>query len=264
MVVRRVVLALPFLPIVLLLIAPPLGAQSPAAGRALATYVFVGTVPSPGGDRTGGDSGILVTVDEIYFQKGTFEDQTGRQVEVLGATPLREGSRYVLYTEPVRFGDRVTVRLIDAAGAESRQQGAATKQEVSEAFVRHEIEQRAALAELVVVGTVSTVGPLERARAPESEHDPAFYVARVKVDRALKGRPPSGEVEFAFAMSRDVQWYRSPKFRPGERGVFILQRPEPEVARLGVERQRYAILNQADFRPAAQIPLAEAALKEVR
>ncbi len=263
MALRLAVLALS-----LALLVPSVSGQEPDKGRDSATYVFLGTVPSQGGSRTSQDGGVLVTVNEVYFQKGTFADQTGRQVEVLGAAAgLQEKGSYLFYTEPVRFGERVAVRLIDladASGSAARQQGARMKQDLSDAFVRREIAERAALAELVVVGTVTHVRPLERGRAAESEHDAGFHVARLKVEQALKGRPASDVIEFVFAMSKDVQWYLSPKFRQGARGVFLLQRPEPAIARLGIERQRFVVLNPLDFRPPAQIMLAEAALKGVR
>jgi hypothetical protein len=254
-------------PALLVAIVPWLSLQDPDKRRDAATYVFVGSVADPGAGRTGPEEGILVTVNEVLFQKGTFQDQRGRQVEVLNAPiALVANTRYVFYTEPVRFGARVVVRVIDLARANdtaATAERAQMKQDVGEAFAQREIRERATLAELVVVGTVTSVGPLGRGRAAESEHDPQFQVARLRVERALKGQAASAEIEFIFAASKDVQWFRAPKFRQNTRGVFFLQAPGDEVVRMGVERPggRYSVLHPLDFRPAADIPRAEAALK---
>jgi len=244
--------------------------QALESKRAAATFVFLGTVASATSTApTSAEArSVLVVVNQVYLQKGKFEDQTGRQVEVVGApTPLKEKSQYVFYTDPVRFGERVAVTVVDiSAASESSagQQAAQIKQQITEAAQRREIEERAALAELVISGVVTDVRPLERTATRDSEHDPDFRVARLKVERALKGKPAGGEIEFVFANSKDVQWFQSPKFRVGDRGVFFLQRPTQDVAPLIVSRVRFTVLNPLDFRPARDLQTVEAVLKAVR
>ena len=239
--------------------------QEPDKRRDAATYVFLGTVTAPGEGKGAPGEGVLVTVNEIYLQVGKFESQVGRQVEVTGATAkLQPKARYVFYTEPARFGQRITVQLIDVAEppttAAAAQPGGRLKQDLSEAYARREIAERAALAPLIVLGTVTDIRPLPRERAGESEHDPQFQLARLKVERTLKGKPATAEVEFVFAASKDVQWYRAPKFRLSSRGVFLLQRPDEPVARL-LATQRYTVLHPLDFRQPADMALVEAAVK---
>jgi len=251
-----------------LLLLPGLPAHGQAPdNRASAPYVFLGTVTAPPSAGTSPDAGRLVVVDEILLQRGTFENQTGRQVEVLGVPPrLQAKAQYVFYTEPVRFGQRIVVRLVDvgeSTGVAAASQGANAKQQVADAFVRREIGERAALAELVISGTVSSVRQLARTATRDTEHDPDFRVALVKVERVLKGKPAGGEVEFVFAASRDVQWFQAPKFRIGDRGVLFLQRPAREATELGVSQQLLTLLHPSDYRPQAQLPVVEAALKAV-
>lgn len=243
-------------------------AQDLEANRARAPFVFLGTVaegPVAGAVEA---NSRLVVVDEIYLQKGTFENQTGKQIEVLNAPArLQDKGRYVFYTEPVRFGDRVVVRIVDVAdqaAPATASQAAAAKQDTAIQFQRREITERAALAELVVTGTVTSVRQLERTAPPrDTEHDPDFRVARVKVERALKGKPPGGEIEVVFAASRDVQWFKAPKFQSGDRRILFLQRPTPAVAALGVSQQRWTVLNPSDARPITDLPAVEAAIKAV-
>lgn len=242
--------------------------------RASAPFVFLGTVAGapPAGTTPAGagapGASRLVVVDEIYLQKGTFESQTGKQVEVLDAPArLQDKGRYVFYTEPVRFGDRVVVRVVDVAdqtAPATASQAAAAKQNAAMQFQRREITERAALAELVVSGTVTSVRQLERtAPQRDTEHDPDLRVARVKVERALKGKPPGGEIEVVFAASRDVQWFKAPKFQIGDRSILFLQRPGREVAALGVSQQRFTVLHPSDARPPSDLEAVEAALKAV-
>lgn len=252
-----------------LLLLPGLPAHGQATdNRASAPYVFLGTVTAPPSAATSPDAGRLVVVDEIYLQRGTFENQTGRQVEVLGVPArLQAKTQYVFYTEPVRFGQRIVVRLVDvgeSTGVAAASQGPDAKQQAADAFVRREIGERAALAELVISGTVSSVRQLARTPATrDTEHDPDFRVAVVKVERALKGKPAGGDVEFVFAASKDVQWFQAPKFRIGDRGVMFLQRPAREATALGVSQQLLTLLHPSDYRPQAQLPAVEAALKAV-
>ncbi len=150
-----------------LLLLPSLPAHGQVSeNRASAPYVFLGTVTTPPSAGTSPDASRLVVVNEIYLQRGTFENQTGRQVEVLGApTRLQAKAQYVFYTEPVRFGQRIVVRLVDVSESTSEaaaSQGANAKQQATDAFVRREIGERAALAELVISGTVSSVRQLAR------------------------------------------------------------------------------------------------------
>jgi hypothetical protein len=56
-----------------------------------------------------------------------------------------------------------------------------------------------------------------------SEHDPDWHEAVVQVDSVAKGRPPAGGIVIGFPLSRDVAWYRAPKFQVGQRGVWLLR-----------------------------------------
>jgi hypothetical protein len=256
-----------FLAVTLLAVSAHDAIQSPESKRAAATFVFLGTVAASTSTETPTKDGrtVLVSVDQIYFQKGTFENQTGRQVEVLGATvPLNEKGRYVFYTDPVRFGERVAVSIVDVSAATDSNLGqseAQMKQQTTDQALRREIEERAALAELVISGAVSEIRPSPSKPGRDTEHDPDFRVARVKVERPLKGKPAGAEIEFLFANSKDVQWFRAPKFRVGDRGVFFLQRPTGGVAPLAVSRVQFTVLDPLDFRPARDLPTVEAVLR---
>lgn len=70
-----------------------------------------------------------------------------------------------------------------------------------------------------------------------------------------------------FPSSMDVMWHRAPKFRPGQKGVFVLHSQEKEAPRAAAElalaagaaapAEAYTALNPNDFQPIDQ-PAARA------
>lgn len=86
-----------------------------------------------------------------------------------------------------------------------------------------ELAQRLAQAEVVVSGEVLSVAPL----APQqpgirSEHNPDWWQATVEVQSVEKGNVSTKTISVLFANSRDIAWYRSPKLKKGDRGIWLL------------------------------------------
>jgi hypothetical protein len=79
--------------------------------------------------------------------------------------------------------------------------------------------------------------------------------AVVKPDKILKGEVRGDSVRFVFAQSDDVHWYRAPKFKPEDKGVFLLSTETPEKLAIGLKDERLSLLNAGDFIPAeAELP----------
>jgi hypothetical protein len=57
-----------------------------------------------------------------------------------------------------------------------------------------------------------------------SEHDPLWQEAVVHVESVEKGATNQKQVVVRFPGSNDVAWRNHPKFRPGQQGVFLLNR----------------------------------------
>jgi hypothetical protein len=91
-----------------------------------------------------------------------------------------------------------------------------------------------------------------------SEHDPLWQEAVVEVTGTEKGGPAK-QIVVRFPSSRDVRWYKAPKFTPGQEGVFILRKSTKDAvpgaakalaagrARVGPEV--YSVEHSADFQP---------------
>jgi hypothetical protein len=109
-------------------------------------------------------------------------------------------------------------------------------------------------ADLVVTGRVKAVrAPSEPSPAPKSrslslqaaaapvaqrpqrisEHDPLWREAVVEVTGTEKGGATSKEIVVRFPSSRDVRWYKAPKFEPGQEGMFLLQKSKSAGAAPG-------------------------------
>ena len=113
-----------------------------------------------------------------------------------------------------------------------------------------DLQRRVASADLIVTGTVDSIGTRAAAReGPEgSEHDPEWTQATVTVQSTEKGAAQQ-RVTVWFAASDDIRWFRSPKLKAGQSAVFLLHRPR--------ERERdqptgYTVVDQLDVQPAPQ------------
>lgn len=184
-----------------------------------ASLVFLGTVAKlvDGGTK----EARAVRVDRIYFQRGTFDDQTGSEVIVSGKD-LPASGQYVFHVEPSQFGARIQAEL---KFAEPRKPY--TEEEVKQ--LRHakrklELLQRAKGAGLIFVGSVASTRQWQGKERTESEHDPQWTWATATVGESLLGRADGTHVEFLFAASIDVHWWRSPKPRKGVEAMFLLRK----------------------------------------
>lgn len=245
-----------------LLFAPPAGAQSAED----ATYVFYGTVLDQGKTTLEGmaptERSFVVRVEKVYFQKGAFQDQTGREITVLGnPDEIRPEGKYLFYTEPLVFGESLAVSVVSARNGEPREGGEVAKQ-MEESQMRRALAERVKQARWVVVATVADTRAVEMPqdrRGRETEHDPMWREATLKIDRTLKGEPDAPEVGCLFASSRDVQWYRAPKLEAEQKGVFLLHRAETEAQEMapGLPGDRLVLIHPLDFQPMDMLPLIE-------
>ncbi len=184
-----------------------------------ASLVFLGTVAKP--VDGGMNEARAVRVDRIYFQRGTFDDQTGSEVIVFGKA-LPATGQYVFHVEPSQFGARVQAQL---KFAEPRKPY--TDEEIKQ--LRHEKRKlellpRVKSAGLIFVGSVESARPWDGRKQAESEHDPQWSWATAKVGESLLGKTDETHAEFLFPTSVDVHWWQSPKPRKGVEKMFLLRK----------------------------------------
>jgi hypothetical protein len=98
------------------------------------------------------------------------------------------------------------------------------KKEMQEAELR-EIKVKAAQSEIVIAGTVISVKKTEGEKSFESEHNPEWVLAEIKIDEPLKGNNASGSIiTIAFPGSQDFMWYQSPRFKEGDKKIWFLSK----------------------------------------
>lgn len=87
------------------------------------------------------------------------------------------------------------------------------------------IKNKAAKSELVISGTVLGIKKMQVDYPAESEHNPEWVLAEIKVGESMKGdKGPGSVVTIAFPGSQDVMWFNSPRFKEGSNGIWFLSR----------------------------------------
>jgi hypothetical protein len=225
----------------------PQGLDDLVAGSSLA---FRGTVLRLGASTEplvpAAQDTAVVRVEETLRGAGTQGELAGQEITVRLRNPSgwKPGQEAVFFASVEVYGKTVAVREVGHLPVSGDlQKGIA---EAVQRLADRGLGERLARAELVVVGTVARVEALPR-RGSLSEHDPQWGRAVLRVEAVLKGKPPQGELAILFARSRDVRWYRAPKLKEGQAGVFLLH-PAEEDRQAG----ELALLDPLDAQPAEQ------------
>jgi hypothetical protein len=130
-----------------------------------------------------------------------------------------------------------------------------------------QMTERLAAAELVVTGVASEPRPftpramavLAEGEIPRlSEHDPDWWSTTITVDSVEKGDASGNTTEIVFANSHDIAWYRAPKVKAGDRGVWLLHNRDHR----GKAVPALAITHPLDFHPESEAPRLRALLKQ--
>jgi hypothetical protein len=94
-----------------------------------------------------------------------------------------------------------------------------------------------------------------RARS-NSEHDPEWWTADIEIENILKGKPAataSNRVTVFYANSKDVLWFRSPKLKEGDRGIWIVVEYKPGGFLPETHAPILAVLSPLDSYPLADL-----------
>ncbi|MDV3294016.1 MAG: hypothetical protein LYZ70_07070 [Nitrososphaerales archaeon] len=190
-------------------------------------------------------------VDEVIHGPPQLGDLTGQDItlERLEARPLKVGQRAVFFASGWLYGETIAVKEVERV--EDADMGLLRKR-VSEALrlnADSALKDRLAKAELVISGRVSKVTrAAERAfGGPSSFHDPDWWVAKAEVDSVEKGRITDKSLSILFPASGDTFWVRSPKFREGQEGVWILRKDQQEKGRPSHRVPGLTALDPLDF-----------------
>ena len=116
------------------------------------------------------------------------------------------------------------------------------------------LAERIAKASLVVVGKVTDLGHGPELKRPiETEHAPEWATAYFEVGEALKGKPQGRTVPVVYPTSMDELWIDSPRPRPGEECILILQQNQEEKGWPVLRVRGLTALDPLDHQPIEEL-----------
>jgi hypothetical protein len=245
---------------------------------ARSSFVFRGTVESLGTVTTAAvaasEQSATVRVTEVLRAPQPLRRYAGQliTVELASTEGVQQGSSFIFFTQPRLFADTLVVREIGRqAEAAAAAEATASMHDTLVRLATGALENRIAQADSVVVGRVATVRPSLIAAAtpgmlqPTSEHDPDWHEAVVQVASVISGTAaPDSPVTILFPASIDVAWYQSPKYAPGQAGVFLLHTDQVPAAAAEMVGPTYTSLHPQDFQAAEQEPRVRALIERLR
>jgi hypothetical protein len=225
-----------------------------------ATVVAIGASTMP--EVPAASTTIVVEVKELFKAPQVLHLLVGKSITVVtaGTGVLEVGQEAVFAGRGALYGHSLAVI------EEERAVGPVDPADISQR-VRGEVEaardralvERVAGASVIVAGTVSASEDLPPDPLTEGEHAPEWAEATIEVDSVAKGAPATRRVAVFYPRSSDIRWYRCPKFKVGQEGVWLLS-DEP-IAGLG--RTGLTALSPLDFHPLGAFDHIEARAREL-
>lgn len=215
-----------------------------------AGFVFKGKIlRSEPGDAHQRPGVVTAEVQEVLHGTDVLHGLVGTSVTILTDHPENLSSQEdtILYTNAVSLGDDLVAREVGHQDASDESLRAA--REGVRTAAERPLAERISLADLIVVGRVTSTKQLPGDASSRSEHDPEWATARVSVEAVIKGRTSRKTVEVLYASSRDIAWYRSPKLQEGTSGIFILHLRREPGAPEQVPSNAYTATDPCDFVP---------------
>jgi len=231
------------------------------------TFIFNGTVEKLNATTmksvNATEATAVVRIDEVIDAPGAPPDLARKTitVQLRQSGSFRVGQHATFFTKGWLLGNSMAVievgHLMEAEAAPSVQKQVST---VHRRMADEQLQSEMTTADAIVSGTVRAVRPSKIAHIG-SEHDPDWYQAEIAVAATLKGKIASDTVVVFFPHSDDVMWHDSPKFKEGERGVWLLHRNQ---VRFPSVEDQYTALRPLDFQQQIQIERVQRLLKGTR
>ena len=246
--------------------------QTPASTEELVRQshlIFEGRVEKTNGSnlkalRASDFTAIVRVISVLYAEPGMMnlanQDVT---VQSRGNT-LKLGEEAIFLTDVWLYGENLAVienaRFPLASLEALRKAIPEAKERLADASLRARLMQ----AEVVIAGRVDSIKPLpfqEPRQEARSEHNPDWWSAEIVVESSLKGTAPGSHVTVAFPRSNDVMWFRAPKFRKGDSGVWLLHAANKLPGVQVLQAPFYTALDPLDFQSSASVQHLRVLLK---
>ncbi|MEJ7809758.1 MAG: hypothetical protein WKG32_05000 [Gemmatimonadaceae bacterium] len=213
-----------------------------------APFSFVGTIEQLGGatmDVPVDDRTAVVYVDRVLHGPDVMRGLGGQRITLQLAAdvdPPAIGTTATFFAHGLAFGESVAVAEVGRLPLEAVEPrmrlAAGAREPAFAAFERRlattNLCEHADQADAVVLGRVVKLekAPATGAMAESSisEHDPDWWVATLLVHHVERGDVEPGEVLVLYANSLDVRWRDVPKPKASQSGLWLLHRPDGELA----------------------------------
>jgi hypothetical protein len=196
-------------------------------------------------------------IDEVLHGPPVLDGFAGKEITVLfqdSAAAPNAGESLVLFATSWLYGEGLAVLEVGRI-AHSGERRETMRTEIQEAFEGREDElllARINLADLIVVGKVARTAPAPdeiRRQMPITEHTPDWWRADIEISRIEKGSYQGKQLHIWFPNSEDAAWHESAKFKPGQEGIWLLQRDQQERGWPIMRITGLSALHPLDFHP---------------
>jgi hypothetical protein len=217
--------------------------QAELVFKARVTELGASTMPEvPASDTT-----IVAVVESVYEAPDVLRFLAGKSITVItqDAGTLHAGQDVLFLAKGWLYGESIAVVEVgrESHNVDYEDLPKHLKSE-AEAARDEALLERIRSAEVVVAGKVVATRPMQALNLGNAgEHAPLWAEATIQVTSLAKGALSSSEVRVVYPESLDVKWYRAPKFRVGQDGVWILRKQR--IEELG--REEFTALNLLDF-----------------
>jgi len=168
---------------------------------------------------------------------------------------LKAGTTATFFTTGWLYGENVALKEVSHTTADLNAQSlqkqvAALQARTSDQKLQSRIQSSA----MVFAGKVVASRPLQaEGGRTNSEHDPDWWTADVEVQSLLKGPPSAAKrVSLLFAHSNDVMWFRSPKLKEGQQGIWIASEYKPGGLFPLERAPLLAVVSPLDYQPSVE------------
>lgn len=224
-------------------------------------FIFSGTVVKLGDSTVStlppDKDFVVIRVERGLRVDSVLGDLTGKLITMAPSRPgsLRPEQRAVFFTHSWIHGGGIAVREVAHLDPAAEAEVAAAVELLPEV----ELAERLLSAELVVLAEVARIENLPRT---SYERDAALWAAaHLQIERVIRGVPHEPVVVY-FPTSVGPPWFDAPRFKEGQRGVFVLHEPsrDKNLSEKSLAAGSLLALDPSDFLPESKLPQVESLL----
>jgi hypothetical protein len=195
----------------------------------------------------------VVRVIEVLSGPQLVRQFVGRDVTIHLRDPAqaKEGEEKIFFASVWHVGDGLGLVEVGSVGVAVA--GVNSKELAMELDKARASEADAALAARIKDAQTIVFGKVVAIRPPKkrmlTEHDPEWSEADIDVVETLKGTS-SGKMTILFPASQDVMWYRVPKPKISQSGIWLLKSGLSGA----VSVEQAGVSDAGDFLPSSELP----------